>query len=387
LPRTATRAPSPGAELDRWRSGLHSVLKPRRRRRRRWLLKAGAAVLLLVLATTTAVAGLTYRYATSTFAKIARQPCPGCGADAGDSGPTTILFIGSDTRADIPPSEVIHFCVRRDCSDLAGPEHSDAIMVLRIFPSIHRATLLSIPRDLNVPIPGTGTRDRINAAYEAGPERLVETIRDNFGIRIDHFVDADFVGFRSVVAVLGGINVYFPTPARDVMSGLVVPKSGCVHLDPNQTLAYVRSRHTQFYENGYWRNDPLSDLSRVTRQQDFMRRLIRQIKAIRNPFVAKRVVDGSIRYFKLDDKFSIWDAFGLLRGLRGISPDAVQATTLPVSDLSVGGAAELRLEQPAASQAITSFLRGPSVASSTIAAAVPMARAVGPADPSSPASC
>jgi LCP family protein required for cell wall assembly len=248
---------------------------------------------------------------------------------------------------------------------MAGPEHSDAIMVLRIFPSIHRASLLSIPRDLNVPIAGTRGRDRINAAYAGGPERLVETIHDNFGIPIDHFIDADFVGFRSVVTVLGGLNVYFPTPTRDVMSGLYVPTAGCVHLDPNNTLAYVRSRHTQFYEKGRWRNDPLSDLSRVKRQQDFMRRLLGRIKMIRNPFVAKRVADASAHYFKMDDKFSFWDALRFVRALRGVAPETLQATTLPVDNINVGGAAELRLQQPEASAVVDSFLRGPAAARQT----------------------
>jgi anionic cell wall polymer biosynthesis LytR-Cps2A-Psr (LCP) family protein len=149
------------------------------------------------------------------------------------------------------------------------------------------------------------------------------------------------------------------------MSGLYVPAAGCVHLDPNNTLAYVRSRHTQFYENGRWRNDPLSDLSRLSRQQDFMRRLIARIKKVRNPFEAKRVVDGAVRYFKLDDKFSIWDALRLARAMRGVAPETLHATTLPLDNINVGGAAELRTRQPEASAVIDSFVRGPSVSQPT----------------------
>ena len=339
----------------------------------------------MLVVTTTATAGLTFAYASRKLAQVIRQPCPGCGHEVGPADSITILFVGSDTRTDIPKSETGQFCARPDCSDLVGPAHSDAIMVLRIFPSVHKVSLLSIPRDLNVAIAQTGQRDRINAAFGAGPERLVETIRNNLGIPIDHFIDADFVGFSSMVGVVGGLNVYFPTPTRDLMSDLSVP-AGCVRLDSKSALAYVRSRHTEFFENGQWISDPLSDLSRVKRQQDFMRRLISKIKTIRNPLTAKRVLDSSVHYFKLDDRFSIWDALRVLRAARGIAPDSIQGTTLPVENIDVGGAAELQLQQPEASTVIDSFLRGPAAApAANGAAAAP--RAAGPSSeqPAAPA--
>jgi hypothetical protein len=116
-----------------------------------------------------------------------------------------------------------------------------------------------------------------------------------------------------------------------------------------------------------------------------MRRLMRRLEAIRNPFTAKRVIDSSVHYFKLDAKFTLWDGVRLVRAMRGISPDTLQASTLPVEDYTVGGAAELRLAQPQGSAAIDAFLRGPS-SSAAAAPATSTGESGGPPATPSPAS-
>src|SRR5699024_9148202 len=102
-----------------------------------------------------------------------------------------------------------------------------------------------LPRDLYVPIPGSGS-GRINEAIEiGGPELLIETIRDYLGIPINHYAQVDFYGFRRLVAAIDGVEVWFPNPARDTMSDLNVPEAGCVRLDPDNALGFVRSRAFQ----------------------------------------------------------------------------------------------------------------------------------------------
>lgn len=73
------------------------------------------------------------------------------------------------------------------------------------------------------------------------PQHLIQTIKDNFAISIDNYVEIDFAGFRQLVQILDGVPVYLTAPVRDRNTGLFQPEPGCVTLDPVQALAYARS--------------------------------------------------------------------------------------------------------------------------------------------------
>ena len=95
----------------------------------------------------------------------------------------------------------------------------------------------------------------------------------NFGIPTDHFVQIDFCAFRTLVDAVGGVAVPFDRPVRDDNTGLNVPTTGCFTFDGDHALAYVRSRHMEYLDdNGTWKTDGTSDLGRISRQQDFIRR-------------------------------------------------------------------------------------------------------------------
>ncbi len=79
-------------------------------------------------------------------------------------------------------------------------------------------------------IPGIGNA-KINAAFNAGPQRVIETIENDFDIPISHYLQVDFAGFRKMVNAIGTIPIYFPAPARDEKSGLAVNKAGCQQLE------------------------------------------------------------------------------------------------------------------------------------------------------------
>ena len=79
-----------------------------------------------------------------------------------------------------------------------------------------------------------------------------------------------------MVNAIGTIPIYFPTPARDIKSGLAINQAGCQHLNGDQALAYVRSRYYESFVNGQWQPDPTSDLGRIKRQQYFLRTLAQQ---------------------------------------------------------------------------------------------------------------
>lgn len=303
-----------------------------------------------VLVVACAIGYLRYR-----FAQIPRARCGDCVAEAAGA-PFTVMVVGSDSRARIPRAEAKSFCERRDCSDQSGPEHSDTLILVRVDPAKANASLLSIPRDLYVAIAGTTRRDRINAAFSISPNALVETIRQNLGVVVNHYVVVDFVGFRDIVRDIGGVDVFFPAPARDRESGLYIPRAGCVTLDPNNALGYVRSRHYEYLEAGRWHDDPYSDLSRIQRQQDFIRRVMRKALSVRNPLTIDRLITSGVRDVRMDDGLSEGDIVTLGRRLHSLSPATVQMLTLPTDDAVVDGADVLTLRRDAALTTVRRFL-------------------------------
>lgn len=231
--------------------------------------------------------------------------------------------------------------------------------MLHADPRQRKASILSIPRDLAVPIAGSRSDQpqRINTAFEQGPEALIATIKQSLGIDIDHYAQVDFNGFRGVVDAVGGVTVYFPSPVRDNVSGLSVKTPGCVELDGNRALSYVRSREYEYVENGRWRVDPTGDLGRISRQQDFIRRVIRKAsQAGRNPVTLDSLVDTSVKNVKLDERFSTADIISLSRRFKSLEPDSVEMLSLPTMDARLGDAAVLRLKQPDARRVIDHFL-------------------------------
>ena len=102
---------------------------------------------------------------------------------------------------------------------------------------------------------------------------LVQTVQQDLGIKINHFAVVDFSTFVQIADSIGGVYQYFPAPARDIFSNLVVAHAGCVLLKGSQALAFVRSREYQYYLNGTWQYQlvPESDLARIQRQQAFIK--------------------------------------------------------------------------------------------------------------------
>jgi LCP family protein required for cell wall assembly len=176
-----------------------------------------------------------------------------------------ILVMGLDRRVDEPEG---------------NPTRTDTMFVVTLDPYSKTAGVFSIPRDLWVEIPdgqGGYLKERINVAYEYGPLRnypgggpglAMATVQHNFGIKIDHYVVLDFVGFMELVDAVGGIDVdvkdvvWDPsycntTDCSDLQEVYFEP--GLQHMDGEQALQYVRVR----YGSG--------DLKRIERQQDVIR--------------------------------------------------------------------------------------------------------------------
>ncbi len=267
------------------------------------------------------------------------------------------LLVGSDSRASIDPSDpnIGAFGSEAD----VGGQRSDTIMVLRIDPASERASILSFPRDLWVSIAGTGGKQRINTAFSRGPDVLVATLQQNFGIPIQHFVEVDFAGFKGLVDAVGGVPVYFENPARDKNTGLNIPVAGCATLNGDQALAYARSRHYEYKIGNKWRTDGTGDLGRISRQQDFIRRSLKKAvaKGIRNPIVLNQLIDVGISNVTVDSSLSARDLIRLGNRFRSLDPSKIDMYTVPITPTSINGASVLLLQEQAA-QPVLDVFRG-----------------------------
>jgi LCP family protein required for cell wall assembly len=266
--------------------------------------------------------------------------------EASTSGSVTnFLVIGSDTRAFVDNAQ--------DASEFGSAasqrgQRSDTMMIVHVDPKRKRNLVVSIPRDLVVDIPGRGSQ-RFNAAFNDGPQKVIDTVKANFGVRIQHYVEVDFAAFQGIVDAIGRVPVYFPYPARDRKSGLSVAAPGCQELDGRQALAYVRSRYLEYRIAGHWSDaSPRADLDRIDRQHEFVRKLAdTAVRAgIGNPLTASRIVDRIVTKLTVDTKMSRGDMLGLVEAFRKVdpaSPGALEMATLPNRP---GGHGTLALEQP-----------------------------------------
>lgn len=275
-------------------------------------------------------------------------------ADGGldDSQAVNVLIVGTDSADGLPDDDPV----------LIGRDHgvrTDTIMVLRLVPGSQQASLLSLPRDLYVPIAGTRGSSRINAAIQGGPGRLVATITDALDLPIHQYVEVNFAGFRELVSAIGGVPVYFPEPVRDRHSGLSVPEAGCITLDPEQALAYARARAYEVFRNGRWDVDGSGDLGRISRQQDFIRRALHRAfqRGARNPAVVAQLVQAGAGALSLDSELPIEDLVDIGQRFRTFDPDSLVTYELPVTDAVIDGAQVLRLNATRA-QPILDVFRG-----------------------------
>jgi LCP family protein required for cell wall assembly len=253
--------------------------------------------------------------------------------------PENYLIVGTDSAEGLSPNDPV-------LAGRPGGLRSDTIMILRLDPNSNHAQLLSLPRDLYVPIDGEQGKDRINAAIQGGPQRLINTIKSDFGIPINHYIEMNFFAFRSIVAAVGGVPTYFSTPVRDLMSGLDVEQTGCVTLDPVQALAYARSRDFEYFENGRWKSDPTGDLGRISRQQAFIRQVIQRAidKGARNPAVLNDLINTGTSALHLDPSLTPGDLVDLGRRFKDFNPQNLDTYSVPSTPTTVGGADVLNLD-------------------------------------------
>lgn len=180
------------------------------------------------------------------------RPAPGHG--------TTWLLVGSDSRQGLTVEQQQALATGGDI----GNGRTDTILLVHVpaFGSSTPTTMVSIPRDSYVPIPGYG-RDKINAAFAmGGAPSLAQTVEQATGLRLDHYAEIGFSGFADLVNALGGVTVCPTEPINDPLAGIDLP-ARCQRLDGADALGYVRTRAT-----------PRADLDRMVNQRHFMSALL-----------------------------------------------------------------------------------------------------------------
>ncbi len=275
--------------------------------------------------------------------------------DAG--GAANFLIVGTDSREGLDPNDPDAGGFLGD----SGCDCTDTIMLLRIDPEEKDAYLLSFPRDLFIPIAGTGETDRINTAHSHGAQTLIDTIRENFEIDIHHYVEIDFVGFERLVDAVGGVPMWFDAPVRDRNTGLDVPQAECQVLDGEQARKFVRSRYLEYRdEDGDWQQDPTADLGRITRQQVFVRRAIDKAvgEGLTNPATLNELVSAGVANVSLDEYLEASDILGIGRRFADFDSDDLVTYSFPSEPMTTSAGARVELPLMNRAQTMLNVFRG-----------------------------
>jgi len=217
------------------------------------------------------------------------------GRPTGGSG-TNWLLVGSDSRADLSEEQQEQLTTGGDL----GSSRTDTIMVVHIpVPwSDQRTSVVSIPRDSYLDIPGYG-RDKVNAAFAVGgPTLLAQTVEEATGLRIDHYAEVGFAGFGAVVDALGGVRICPDNPISDPLAGIDLP-AGCQTVDGADALGFVRTRATA-----------RADLDRMLNQREFMASLLHRAASPAvwlNPWRWYAIPHAIVGALTVDETAHVWD--------------------------------------------------------------------------------
>ncbi|MFP3915619.1 MAG: LCP family protein [Actinomycetota bacterium] len=271
--------------------------------------------------------------------------------DAGElpslaSGEGTYLVVGSDSRENLPED------LEGSFGDFAGAR-ADVIMLMQVVDG--RRQLLSIPRDLRVEVPGHGV-NKVNAAYAfGGPDLLVDTVSRATGVAINHYLEVDFGGFAGIVDALGGIELEFPAPARDLKSGLEVVE-GRQTVDGETALAYARSRTYEEMRDGEWQASGGGDIERTARQREVLMKMLARASSpggvIRSPAVLNQVTSN------LTADSSVTPLLLLRTAWAFRSAGQTETVTLPVVGVTEEGVSYVVPDDPAATELLDAFAAG-----------------------------
>ncbi|KAA9154819.1 LytR family transcriptional regulator [Amycolatopsis acidicola] len=293
---------------------------PRKRRR----FGFGKILLCLVLVIVAFLAGV-WIYLDSSINRVEALK-DYSGRPAAASG-TNWLIVGSDSRDGLT-TEQEQTLATGDSAAAGGGQRTDTIMVAHLPDNSTKPTLLSLPRDSEVTVPGHG-KTKINAAFSiGGAPLLVQTVEQATGLHIDHYAEIGFGGFANIVDAIGGVDMCIDKEMHDDYTNITIP-AGCQKLDGAHALGFVRMRHSDA--------TPRSDLDRVENQRKFIGALASQIASpgtLLNPFDLFPLLSSAPDALTMDSGDHLQNLLALAWNMRGISDGGVTTTTVPVTSSS-----------------------------------------------------
>ncbi len=308
-PRATRRRAAPSGAQQRL---MNRIAAGRRARQRRAYLVICAAMSAVVLFISGAAWGFT-SYINDSIGRVNAGT-----AGTPSSGPLNLLLAGVDVRSGLTRHQQLQLHVGDTVSS-----NSDTLMLIHVSADRDHVTVISLPRDSWVNIPGHGM-DKINAAYGlGGPKLVVQTVEQLTGLTINDFVQVNFLGFVKVIDALGGVDICLPYAVNDPYSGLHLP-SGVHHVNGITALEYARDRHSF----------ALSDLARIEDQQRLMSSMLKEAISsgtLADPVKLTRFLQAALAAIKVDQGLNVST---LADQLRGISPHNVQFMTVPLANLN-----------------------------------------------------
>ncbi|MGZ6827603.1 MAG: LCP family protein, partial [Mycobacteriales bacterium] len=243
-----------------------------------------------------------------------------------------ILLVGSDSRAGANGDGT-----QGSGATFVTGQRSDTVILVHLYGTSQKASLVSFPRDAYVDIPAYTNpvnghvtpehHEKLNSAFSlGGPALLIATIEKLSNIRVDHFLQIDFSGFKGMVNKLGGVDVCLTQPAKDHYSGIDL-SAGNHHISGDVALAFVRQRH------GLARGD----IDRIARQQQFIGSLVHKVLSagtLLDPFKLNGFLDVATASLTADKGLSGGDLKDLALRLRHFNSGGVIFQTVPIADLN-----------------------------------------------------
>lgn len=299
-----------------------------------------------------------------------------------DGSAQNILIVGNDDRDSASNAELTQLGTTRD----GGSYNTDTMMLLHVPADGSKATVISFPRDSYVAIPGHG-KSKLNSAYPDGmndshgnkaaaASLLMDTIENLTGLKIDHFVQVDLLGFYRISNAIGGVSVCLIDGARPAKytgevgngidsgyepNGSFTKSYTGINLKPGvnpdvkglQALAFVRQRHGL----------PHGDLDRIKRQQYFLSAVFRKLVSggtLLNPIKLRNLLDAIKNSLTMDEDL---DPIKLAQQMQNLSAGNVTFTTIPLSGEQVlDGVGDVEIVNTAAMPAFVNRLIGNSTA-------------------------
>jgi LCP family protein required for cell wall assembly len=309
---------------------LNHIAASRPARRRRLLLTACGVMSTLVLL----VAGGAWGLSSYVNAAVGRVSA---GVSGSSGGPLNLLVAGVDERSGLTPHQQQELHVGHVPST-----NSDTMMLVHVAGDRSRVTVISLPRDSWVDLPGHGM-NKINAAFGlGGPRLMVATVQRATGLTVNDFIEVNFLGFIKVIDALGGVSVCLPYAVNDSYSGLRL-SAGAHHVNGITALKYARDRHSF----------ALSDLSRIQNQQSLLSSLLREAigsGTLADPLRLSRFLQAVLAAVKVNQGLNVTS---LADQLRGISAGDVRFLTVPLAStnyLTPGGQSAVLWDRTAARQ-------------------------------------